>query len=230
MTINYLNSCQLNFHDAISYDVLTDYERDLLEKNTVQIEYKKGETICKQGTFASHVIYIEKGLVKVYIEGNPKNLILTITPENQYVGLQTFYNGNNTFLYTVSTYVDTTVKLVDIQSFKQVLNKNPKFSTKIIQILNEHSAQTYGRFFCLTRKQSHGRMADILLCLSQSIFKSNSFELPLSRQDLGELTGLSTESVIRIMKDFKDDNLISVSCKTLEIMNPEKLKRISEVG
>lgn len=230
MPINYLNSCQLDYHDAISYDMLTHDEKDLLEKNTVQIDYKKGETICKQGTFASHVIFIEKGLVKVYIEGNPKNLILTITPDNHFVGLQTFFNGNNTFLYTVSTYIDTTVKLIDIQSFKQILNQNARFATKIIQILNEHSAQAYGRFFCLTRKQSHGRMADILLCLSQRIFKSNSFELPLSRQDLGELTGLSTESVIRIMKDFKDENLISVSCKTLDIINPEKLQRISEVG
>ncbi|MBU2652180.1 MAG: Crp/Fnr family transcriptional regulator [Bacteroidetes bacterium] len=230
MAINYLDSCKLEYYDAVSYDMLSENEKELLDKNTVIIDYKKGETICKQGTFASNVIFIEKGLVKVYIEGNPKNLILTITPENYFVGLQTFYNGNNTYLYSVSTYVDTRARLIDIQTFKQVLNSNARFASRIIQILNENSAQAYGRFFCLTRKQSHGRMADILLCLSYRIFKSNSFELPLSRQDLGELTGLSTESVIRIMKDFKDEKLISVSCKTLEILDPEKLQKISEVG
>jgi len=230
MAINYLDSCKLEYYDAVSYDMLSENEKELLDKNTVIIDYKKGETICKQGTFASNVIFIEKGLVKVYIEGNPKNLILTITPENYFVGLQTFYNGNNTYLYSVSTYVDTRVRLIDIQTFKQVLNSNARFASRIIQILNENSAQAYGRFFCLTRKQSHGRMADILLCLSYRIFKSNAFELPLSRQDLGELTGLSTESVIRIMKDFKDERLISVSCKTLEILDPEKLQKISEVG
>jgi CRP/FNR family transcriptional regulator len=73
-------------------------------------------------------------------------------------------------------------------------------------------------------------MADILLCLSQRIFKSNEFNLPLSRNDLGELTSMSTESVIRIMKDFKDDGLINVSGKNIEILNFDKMMKISEVG
>lgn len=230
MTNNYLNSCVLNFHDTQYYELLNDDEKKILDQNTLQIEYKKGETICKQGTFASHIIFIEQGLVKVYIEGNPKNLILTITPENHFVGLQTVFEGNNTFLYSVSTYVDTSVKLIDIQTFRQIMNSNAKFASRIISILNENSAQSYGRFFCLTRKQSHGRMADILLCLAQRIFKANSFDLPLSRQDLGELTGMSTENVIRIIKDFKDEKLIKVTCKTIDLLDEEKLRKISEFG
>ncbi|MFC2106959.1 Crp/Fnr family transcriptional regulator [Bacteroidota bacterium] len=230
MTNNYLNTCMLSFQQSKHYEVLSDDERKLLDQNTLNIEYKKGETICKQGAFASHIIFIEQGLVKVYIEGNPKNLILTITPDNHFVGLQTLFDGNNTFLYSVSTYVDTTVKLIDIQAFKQLMNANAKFASRITSILNESSAQSYGRFFCLTRKQSHGRMADILLCLAQRIFKENSFDLPLSRQDLGELTGMSTENVIRIIKDFKDEKLIKVTCKVIDILDEDKLRKISEFG
>ncbi|MEA3478249.1 MAG: Crp/Fnr family transcriptional regulator [Bacteroidota bacterium] len=214
----------------MSFESLTDDEKDLLEKNSVTVDYKKGETISKQGSFASNIIYIESGLVKVYIEGKPKNLILTITPADHFVGLQAIIEGNNTFLYSVSTYIDSRVKLIDIQIFKQLLRQNPAFTAKIINILNENSAQAYGRFFCLTRKQLHGRLADILLCLSERIFKSEAFELPLSRNDLGELSGMSTESVIRIMKEFKDDKLIKVVCKTIEIVDKERIKKISEVG
>jgi CRP/FNR family transcriptional regulator len=227
---NYMDSCVASFEEAISFDALTEEEKELLEKNSVTVEYKKGETICKQGTFASQVIFIEEGLVKVYLEGKPKNLILTITPSRHFVGLQSIYEGNNTFLYSVSTYVDSKVKLIDIQVFKQLIRQNPAFSSKVINILNENSAQAYGRFFCLTRKQLHGRLADILLCLSDRIFKSSAFELPLSRNDLGDLTGMSTESVIRIMKEFKDDKLIKVVCKTIEIVDKERMLKISEVG
>ncbi len=225
-----MDSCVVNFEEAISLESLTDEEKDLLEKNSVTVDYKKGETISKQGSFASNILYIESGLVKVYIEGKPKNLILTITPEDHFVGLQAIIEGNNTFLYSVSTYVDSRIKLIDIQVFKQLLRQNPTFATKIINILNENSAQAYGRFFCLTRKQLHGRLADTLLCLSERIFKSDAFELPLSRNDLGDLTGMSTESVIRIMKEFKDDKLIKVVCKTIEIVDKERIKKISEVG
>jgi CRP/FNR family transcriptional regulator len=80
------------------------------------------------------------------------------------------------------------------------------------------------------QKQLHGRMADILLCLSNRIFKSKSFQLPLSRNDLGELTGMSTESVIRIFKDFKDEKLISVNLKSVEILDEERLLMLSEKG
>ncbi len=227
---NYMDSCVVRFQEAISFEALTEDEKELLEKSSVTVDYKKGETICKQGSFASQVIYVEEGLVKVYLEGKPKNLILTITPADHFVGLQAIFEGNNTFVYSVSTYVDSRIKLIDIQVFKQLIRQNPSFSSKIINILNENSAQNYGRFFCLTRKQLHGRLADILICLSERIFRSDAFELPLSRNDLGDLTGMSTESVIRIMKEFKDDELIKVVCKTIEIVDKERMKKISEVG
>jgi CRP/FNR family transcriptional regulator len=73
-------------------------------------------------------------------------------------------------------------------------------------------------------------MADILICLAQRIFKTDSFNLPLSRSDLAELTGMSTESVIRVMKDFKDDGLIQFEGKEIELLDIEKLLKISELG
>ena len=120
--------------------------------------------------------------------------------------------------------------MIDIQVFRQLLKQNSEFSYRIINLLNEKTAQIYGRFFSLTQKQLHGRLADILLCLANRIFKSNSFELPLSRADLGDLTGMSTESVIRMMKEFKDDGLIDMQCKSIVLLDINRLERISEFG
>lgn len=226
----YPNSCVVRTPEGTCFDYLTDEEKKLVDDNMVEVFYKKGEIICKQGSFASKIIFLAEGLVKVYLEGNPRNLILTITPKNNLVGLPSIYEGNNTFLYSVSPYVDSWAKLIDINIFKQLLRQNAEFAAKIINILNENTAQAYGRFFCLTRKQLHGRMADILMCLSQRIFKDLEFELPLSRNDLGELTGMSTESVIRIMKEFKDDKLIEVSGKKISILDIDRMVKISELG
>ncbi len=73
-------------------------------------------------------------------------------------------------------------------------------------------------------------MADILMCLSERIFKSLEFDLPLSRNDMGELTGMSTESVIRLMKEFKDDKIIEVSGKKITILDPERMRKIGAIG
>lgn len=226
---NYENTCANFVHQSPCFDQLTEQEIEMVEKNQVRVVYKKGETICKQGSFASHIMFLEEGLVKIYLEGNPRNLILTITPSNHLIGLPSIYEGNNTFLYSVSTYIDSKVRLIDVNVFKQLIRQNANFAAKIINVLNENTAQVYGRFFCLTRKQLHGRMADILLCLSDRIFKSREFNLPLSRNDLGELASMSTESVIRIIKEFKDDELIKVNGKFIEILNHEKMMKISEL-
>jgi len=227
---NYKNTCATFLGEVACFDLLSDDEKAFVEQNSVEITYKKGETICKQGTFASNIILLEEGLVKSYIEGNPRNLILTITPPGRMIGLPSIFEGNNTFLYSVSTYIDSRVKLIDINVFKQIIRQNAPFASKIIDILNENTSQTYGRFYCLVSKQLHGRLADILLCLAQRIFKSDSFDLPLSRNDLAELTGMSTESVIRIMKDFKDEGYLAVSGKNITLVDPDKLQRISEIG
>ena len=152
------------------------------------------------------------------------------TPSGNMIGLPAIYEGNITFPYSVATYVNCSVELIDISVFKQILSQNAKFAFRILSILNENTAQTYGRFFCISQKQLHGRLADILLCLARRVFGNNSFELPLSRNDLAELTGMSTESVIRIMKDFKDDGLISSCGKSFEILDFARLYKISEVG
>lgn len=227
---SYPNSCVVRTPEGACFDLLTDDEKKLVDDNMVEVHYKKGEIICKQGSFASKIIFLSEGLVKVYLEGSPKNLVLTITPKNNLVGLPSIFEGNNTFLYSVSPYIDSWAKLIDINVFKQLLKQNAAFASKIIDILNENTAQAYGRFFCLTRKQLHGRMADILMCLSERIFKSLEYELPLSRNDLAELTGMSTESVIRLVKEFKDDSIIEVSGKNIRIIDSERLRKISAVG
>lgn len=226
----YSNSCAVYNNKECCFDELTEVEKRLVEENKVTLTYKKGEIICKQGSFASHIVYLKKGLAKVYLEGKSKNLILKISPPGNLIGLPCIHDGNNLFLYSAAAYINSEVELIEIDLFKQLILSNPKFAYRIINVLNENAIQTYGRFHCFTNKQMHGRMADILLCLSQRIFKTESFNLPLTRSELAELTGMSTESVIRVMKDFKEDSLIKYEGKDFELLNPEMLLKISELG
>jgi CRP-like cAMP-binding protein len=222
--------CSIFDFEQSWYELLTAEEKVLIDKNSVSLSFKKGETVCKQGAFASHIYFLEEGLVKVYLEERNKNLILTLSTNKNLLGLASIFEGNNKFPYSISTYTDSKIRMIDIQIFRQLLNQNPAFGYRIINLLNENTAQMYGRFFSLTQKQLHGRLADILLCMATRIFKANSFELPLSRADLGDLTGMSTESVIRMMKEFKEDGLIDMHCKSIELLDFARLERISEFG
>ena len=94
----------------------------------------------------------------------------------------------------------------------------------------ENLIQTQTRFFSYTQKQSYGKLADTLICLSCNIFKCEAFELNLTRKELAELTGLTPESVIRILSKFKADNLINIEGKTIQIVDMVKLKMVSDYG
>jgi CRP/FNR family transcriptional regulator, polysaccharide utilization system transcription regulator len=224
------SGCTILTNQCRCFDTLTQEEKDLLDAHSVKIKYKKGEIICKQGSFASHIIYMEKGLAKVFLDNGINTLILKVIPEGNLLGLTSVNDENNTFQYSAMAYLDSEVKQIDIKYFRQLLAENPQFAKEIIDILSSNSVQINGRFFCLTHKQSYGRLADILLCLSERIFKLQHFDLPLSRKDLAELSGMSAETVVRMLKKFNDEGIISLDGKSFKILDYERLQRISETG
>ena len=224
------NSCTLNKAIADCFEKLTDEELLLLEENHVVLTYKKGENLCKQGTLASHIMYICNGLVKVFMENETSSLILKVLPAGNMLGLTALLDGSNVFRYSASAYQDCSVRLMDIGIFKKIILQNPAFANEVINILCENLIQTQTRFFSYTQKQSYGKLADTLICLSCNIFKTEGFELNLTRKELAELTGLTPESVIRILSKFKNDKLIHMEGKMIHILDMTKLKQISDYG
>lgn len=223
-------SCTVINISCSCFDFLTEEQAALVEKNKVMVEYKKGEVIVKQGTFTSHILFIQEGLVKVYYEEGDQSLILRIAPANSIIGLTSLPINQNIFQYTASAYVNTTAKLIDINIIRQLIQENGRFASAVIDILCEVSIQKNGRFFCLSNRQSYGKLADIILCLAGNIFKTDKFELLLSRKELAELAGMSTEGVIRTLKNFQDDGLIKINGKTFEVVDPEGLMKICQLG
>jgi CRP-like cAMP-binding protein len=224
------SSCTLSFHQCRCFEKLTPEQTAFLKEHSVKISYRKGEMICKQGGFVSHVMYMEKGLAKVFLENGSNSLVLRITPDRNFLGLAAVSEEHSTFPYSAMAYVDSEITQVDVKAFRQLMDQNPAFTKEIIQILSANSIQIYGRFFCLTYKQAFGRLADILLCLSDRIFKNSEFDLPLSRKELAELSGMSSETVIRMLKEFKDEGLIRMEGKAIEVLDYERLKQISDTG
>lgn len=221
--------CMKAPRDTPLFRKLNEDELETLNRNRIQLSFKKGEIINKQGAFASNIFFIIKGITKTYIENGNSNLIISIVPAGSLIGLQSL-SVDNVFHYSTKALVDTDIYSYDINVIKNLMNQNALFSTEIVDIVNNNMVMLYDRFFSLSQKQLHGRLADILLCLSHKIYKSLDFELCMSRKDLAELTGMSTESAIRILKDFKDDFILDISGKRMKILDLEKLKRISATG
>ena len=212
------------------FGLLTEEQQKIVNDNKVIVEYKKGEIIAKQGSFTTHILNIKSGLVKVYYEDNNKSLILRIVAPGSLIGLTSLPLSQNVFQYTASAYVETTAELIDINIIRKLILDNSRFASALIDFLSEVSVQKNNRFFCLTHRQSYGKLADILLCLAGNVFKTDNFDLALSRKELAELSGMSTESVIRTLKHFQEDGLITIKGKSFEVIDPEGLLKICQLG
>lgn len=223
-------SCTIGSKSCKCFEKLTKDEIELLNANSVFIKYNKKEVICKQGSFVSHIMYMEEGLAKVFIEDGQNSLVLKIIPTGNLLGLSSVSEELNTFPYSAMTYVDSVVRQIDINIFRQFISQNVDFAKSIIDMMSANSIQVYGRFFCLTHKQAYGKLADILLCLAERIFNQYEFDLPISRKDLADLTGMSPETVIRMLKKFNDDGLINMDGKTFKISDTKRLRSISNKG
>jgi CRP/FNR family transcriptional regulator len=82
----------------------------------------------------------------------------------------------------------------------------------------------------LAHKHMHGKLADTFLYLADEVYNNDTFETPLSRQDLADMSAMTKESAIRVMKEFKDEGIMNYNTTHFEILNKESLKKISQTG
>ncbi|HYQ58321.1 MAG TPA: Crp/Fnr family transcriptional regulator [Draconibacterium sp.] len=229
MSLNKLKKCMGCTCMSAPFKELSSEELIEINKNRVEVNFKKGETIIKQGALAGHIVYIKSGLVKVYREHANDELILSVENQGKLLGLQALYS-KNIYPYSVRTYTDTSVCLHDIKSINTFIHQNAKFSASILHHLNDESLFSYNRMACLTLKQLHGRFADLLLCLSLRLFKRKEFTLPISKKDMAAITNMSQESLSRVIKEFVSERIIEIKGKDITILDFDRVRHLSQVG
>jgi CRP/FNR family transcriptional regulator len=213
------------------FDVLTHPELQVVSESKLKINYKKGETIRKQGSFTKGVLYISRGVAKVYKEMDhmDQNSIVAFYKPGQMIGLSSLFT-DKTAQYTVVAMTDCTICCIEIETFQQLMHNNGDFAVDIIRSINEQNSLLLDYQISNNHKQLHGRLAEALLFLREYLFESDVFDLNLSRRDLAEYTNMSTMSVVRILKSFKEDGLIEDINGMLKILDAEKLGKISRIG
>jgi CRP/FNR family transcriptional regulator len=195
----------------------------------VEVAYHPGETIIKQGTACTHVVSFAQGMAKMYLEGESKNVIFRLVIPGDFIsGAGLFVN--NRHHYTLTAIRDSRVCLIDSQEFIQVLRSNQLFWEEYLKHTQTRQIFYMDKLLRLSQKNSRGRIADILIYLTQNIYKSNQFEMDLSTNELAEMTSMSKESASKIMKEFCQEKIICFDENVIQVGNLELLEEISKKG
>lgn len=214
----------------ISLKFIARKDFDRLEKTSVRLTFKRGETILKQGGLSTHVAYLEKGIVKFNFESDThKNLILSIVSAPKILGgANLFYKDNN--LFSIVAVEDCEVVLIESRVLLAVMKENARFSIMLFQLASEMFKKSVLNFISLAHKQKEGRIADILIYLASEVYSSTDFCLSFTRKEFAEFAGCSTENVIMTLSKWQSEGIVVVDGKRLQINDLNKLKHISKIG
>lgn len=212
------------------FNLLNKDEQELLISNSTCVNYSRGNRIVKAGEFISNVIFISSGYAKMHLDFTRRCVIFDIHGPNKFVALgQTISLDKQPF--DLTSIDETICCLTDIKAFRLVAQNNNKFALAILESLT-YSIMSYitNNLYSLTQNNIHGRLANILIYLSETVFHSSSFDMLLSRQELSQLCNISRENVIKILYEFNNEGVIKLNGRFIQINSIENLRRISTHG
>ena len=197
--------------------------------DSLHVYHNRHEMICKQGANVTHAIYLVKGTAKLYIEGlNNRNIILYIMQPNSYIGLLSFFETPK-YYYSVMALEDSQTCMIDLDVVKQLYIKNHDLLISLNHAFGKSVQSIMSKVISLSQKQIRGRVAESLIYMAD-LYGDDQFRMHLTRKELGELSGISEENAVRILTELKNEHIIDVKGREIEILERKLLSKICECG
>lgn len=212
------------------FHLISRQEFETLHRKQTQLTYEKGENVFKQGAFAPHVLFIQSGLVKVYLQtGIRKHLNLWIARRGDFLAFSTIF-GADSYPYSAVALRDSELLMIEKESLKGLLRTNPEFALRITSKNYGTEQHLLDIVHNLSYKQMRGKLASSLLYLSSEVFLKEDIFSYLSRQDIADFASISVENVVRFLKEFEQEGILKLEGKNIGIADRQKLSAISNTG
>jgi CRP/FNR family transcriptional regulator len=206
----------------------TDIETFCAQKT--EKHFSKGEIIIEQGADISEFTYLKDGLVKLFRKADgEKEQIIAIAKPFDFVSLLSVFSEKK-YNYSVTAIEDSIICILDLDFIKNIIGSNGVLALNILEKMSKAGDNIIVNMLNIRQKQLRGRIAYILIYFADKIYANTTFDLPISRKEIAEYIGMTTENVIRILSEFRQDRIIRINGKTIEIADMERLKAISNFG
>jgi len=215
---------------APCFQMLTSRELELVRASKTQVLFRKGDSLTKQGTFASYILFVINGICKQYIEGyDSKSFNMRIVQPGEFVGLSAVFT-KNIFNYSTVALTDCYAFLIEKDVIAKVIQKNGLFGLNIIKRYCEQNSNLFSTLQTVLYKQMNGRISETLLYLDSIKESHPDIFLLLSRKDIADFAAISTESAVKLLKNFEKEGLIELQDKDVIIRDKKALEDISKRG
>jgi CRP-like cAMP-binding protein/CheY-like chemotaxis protein len=185
---------------------------------------KKKTVLFSEGDTPLNIYFVKSGSIKVYqSHAEGKELITNIYNANDFFGFEPILEGNN---YQASAVAMQDSEIINIPKldFLTLLQTNPDVSKGFISLLSKKVAEKEKQLLNLAYNSVRQRTAEALLKVRE--LKDAKENIQISREDLAKMVGTASESVIRVLSDFKEEGIIEIDGGKIKITHPEKLEKV----
>ncbi|SMC36037.1 Crp/Fnr family transcriptional regulator [Moheibacter sediminis] len=196
------------------------------------ISFKKGDLLIEEGATPKGIYYIDKGTAKMFKLGfNGKEQILRFIKTGDILGYRSILS-KQPYGASATAMEDTEVCFIPEKFFIKVLEHHPKLSFDILRRISEDLGESAQTITFLAQKTVRERLAEVLLLLEKKlgVDKDGFIKISLTREEMANLIGTATESAIRLISEFKTDNLIEVEGRKIKILAHQKLTKLGHVN
>lgn len=196
-------------------------------------QYKRGQVIFYEGNQAFGLYCIFSGRVKLYKSGvDGKQQIVRIAGPGDLLGYRALF-ADEPYTATAETLEDATICCIDRNTFFPLLSKNPQLCLDIIKKMARELREAEDLATSIAHRSVRERMAELLLLLKEAygkpVKRGVRIDLQLSREELGEMIGMTQETAIRLLSEFKQDGMIEVNEREITVLNPKRLLETARI-
>ena len=233
MNLNNIN-CSKYINDKNNiFNVLSRKEKNTLIKNHIVSSYKKNDTIFKEGEIPNGLLCLIEGKVKILKKGvGGRNQILRMTKPVDIIGYRALL-ANEPYIASAIALEDSAICAFDKEQLYELIHNNNDFAINLIQLLSTELGFSNKRIVALTQKHIRGRLAETLLFLRNTYgFEEDdcTLNICLSREDLANLSNMTTSNAIRTLSTFANEEVISVKGRKIKIRDIKQLEKINYLG
>ncbi|MCL1938789.1 MAG: Crp/Fnr family transcriptional regulator [Candidatus Azobacteroides sp.] len=212
--------------------LLNEQERELLRKNAAIQHYKKNQQIYTEGDEPTHLMCLVKGKVKIYKEGvGGRNQIIRMIKPVQYFAYRAYF-AREKYLTDAVAFEASSVCLIPMKVVREIMKHNYNICKFFIRQLSVDLGIADERTVNLTQKHIRGRLAESLVFLidSYGLEDDATINIYLAREDLANLSNMTTSNAIRTLSTFVSEKIIAVDGRKIKVIDEEKLRKISKLG
>jgi CRP/FNR family transcriptional regulator len=205
---------------------LTDREFDTLNYEKTIVQLQKGQVLFLQDTKPHGLYCVKKGKIKIYRRGSEgKEQIVRLATDADVVGYRALISDEN-YQCGAAALEETTLCYVPKRALDQLMGTNISIYKKMIGLLASDLKNAELKISDLAQKPVRERVAETLIMLKQKYgVDEDGFTLnvSLTREEMANLVGTATESLIRILSDFRKEGLIEIEHKKIKIIDFDHL-------